>query len=136
MFDLTPKRGWAPVAGALLRDLEGGPIALTAGYASRPTLQAAADAAVLEAAQSRQTEIQASREDVMVVRSLDVPALWTHVRKATRSKRRPATGPSTAAALARRFRRPVAFVELAPGRLPIHVVKVLVPGFRVSELLQ
>ena len=136
VFDLTPKQAVAPVAGALLRDLEGGPIPLTAGYAARPTLAAAIEAAVLEAAQSRQTEIQAAREDVMLARPIDVEGLWSQVRGCKRSRRATARGPATAAALARKFRRPVAFVELAPGRLPIRVVKVLVPGFRVSELLQ
>ena len=136
VFDLTPKQGVAPVAGALLRDLEGGAISLTAGYAARPTLGAAVEAAVLEAAQSRQTDIQAAREDVVVPRSLDVDALWSQVVKAARSRRSPVRGPPTARALAGKFLRPVAFVELAAGRLPIRIVKVLVPGFRVSELLQ
>ena len=136
VFDLTPKEALAPVSGALLRELDGGPIALTAGYAARPTLREAAEAAVLEAAQSRQTEIQAAREDVVVARAIDVEGLWAHVRSAKNSRRAAVRGPATAVALARRFRRPVAFVELAAVRLPIRVVKVLVPGFRVSELLQ
>ena len=34
-YDLTPPGCPVPVAGALLRDLEGGPIGLTAGYAAR-----------------------------------------------------------------------------------------------------
>ena len=34
-------------------------------------------AAVLEAAQSRQTEIHAAREDVAILRALDVHALWS-----------------------------------------------------------
>ena len=136
VFDLTPPRAAAPVAGALLRDLEDGPVPLTAGYASRPTLRAAVEAAFLEAAQSRQTEIHAAREDVVVSRALDVAALWSEVSKARRSRRPSVRGPSTAAALARRIRRPVAWVELAPGLLPIRVVKGLIPGFRVSPLLQ
>ncbi len=136
VFDLTPKFGVAPVAGALLRELDGGPIGLTAGYAARPTLRQAVEAAVLEAAQSRQTEIQAAREDVVIERTLNVDALWAQVRKARRSRRVAVVGPTSAVGLAQRFGRPVAFVELAPGRLPVRVVKVLVPGFRVSELLQ
>jgi ribosomal protein S12 methylthiotransferase accessory factor len=136
VFDLTPQRGVAPVAGALLRDLEHGPIPLTAGYASRPTLEAAAEAALLEAAQSRQTEIHAAREDVVVPRSLDIAQLWRELDRAGRSHRRAPRGPTTASAMARAFRRPVGWVELAPGRLPVRVVKVIVPGFRVSELLQ
>ncbi len=136
VFDLTPKEAIAPVAGALLRDLDGGPIPLTAGYASRPTLAQAVEAAVLEAAQSRQTEIQAAREDVAVPRAVDVEGLWREVVRARTSTRADAKGPVTAAKLVKRFRRPVAYVEPAAGRLPIRVVKVLVPGFRVSELLQ
>lgn len=136
VFDLTPPGGVAPVAGALLRDCEAGPIPLTAGYASRPTLAQAVDAAVLEAAQSRQTEIHAAREDVAVRRAIDVEALWAGLESAKFSRRPTVRGPTTAGALARRFGRPVAFVELAVGRLPVRVVKVLVPGFRVSELLQ
>lgn len=136
VFDLTPEEALAPVAGALLRDLDGGAIPLTAGYASRPTLQLAAEAAVFEAAQSRQTEIHAAREDVTVARSVDVEGLWRQVKKAKPARRPAVRGPTTAEALSRKFRRPVGFVELVPGRLPIRVVKVLVPGFRVSELLQ
>ncbi len=136
LFDLTPDSGLAPVAGALLRDLEHGPIPLTAGYASRPTLEDAIEAAILEAAQSRQTEIHAAREDVAVPRSFDVAALWATIQRARPSRRKVVRGPTGAAALARRFRRPVAWVELGAGKLPIRVVKVLVPGFRVSELLQ
>lgn len=61
-FDLSSELG--PVAGALLFDLEGGPVPLTAGYACRPHFGAAALAALLEAAQSRLTEIHGAREDV------------------------------------------------------------------------
>ncbi len=137
VFDLTPlKSGVAPVAGALLRDLEGSPVPLTAGYASRPSLAAAIEAAVLEAAQSRQTEIQAAREDVVVARALDVEGLWKEIVKARLGRGAAVRGPTRAGALAKRLGRPVAFVVLAEGALPIQVVKVLVPGFRVSELLQ
>lgn len=135
-FDLTPAEAAAPVAGVLLRTLDGGPIPLTAGYASRPTLRDAVDAAWLEAAQSRQTEIHAAREDVVVARALDVDGLWEEVAKAKRRARPARAGASTSRALARRFGRPTGYVELAPGRLPIRVVKVVVDGFRVSELLQ
>jgi ribosomal protein S12 methylthiotransferase accessory factor len=62
LFDLSA--GCRPVAGALLFDLEGGPVPLTAGYACREDFGAAATAALLEAAQSRLTEIHGAREDV------------------------------------------------------------------------
>ena len=64
-FDLTP-RGWpVHVAGALLFDLESEQVPLTAGYCCRTTWAAALDGAVMEAAQSRLTEIHGAREDVM-----------------------------------------------------------------------
>ncbi len=135
-FDLSPPRAVTPVAGVLLRARDGGPIPLTAGYAARPTLRAAVDAAWLEAAQSRQTEIHAAREDVAVSRPIDAEALWREVQRTQRSTRVTRAGPLAARALARKFGRPTAYVELAPGRLPIRVVKVVVAGFRVSELLQ
>ena len=98
--------------------------------------RAAVDAAWLEAAQSRQTEIHAAREDVAVSRPIDADGLWREVVRAKRSARAAASGPTGARALARAFGRATAFVELVPGRLPIRVVKVVVEGFRVSELLQ
>ncbi|MFO0597234.1 MAG: YcaO-like family protein [Myxococcaceae bacterium] len=61
-FDLSA--GTGPVAGVLLFDLEGDVVPLTAGYACRATLAEAVEAAWLEAAQTRLTEIQGAREDV------------------------------------------------------------------------
>lgn len=63
LFNLTV--GKLPVAGALLFDLEHGPVPLTAGYACRRDFAAAAEAALLEAVQSRLTEIHGAREDVL-----------------------------------------------------------------------
>ena len=116
--------------------MDDGPIPLTAGYASRPTLAAAIEAAVLESAQSRQTEIHAAREDVVVRRSLDVAHLWKQIEREKPMRPRALRGPTTVKAFVRKVGRPVAYAELAPGRLPIRVVKVIIPGFRVSELLQ
>lgn len=75
LFDLRPdaarsgpsRRGRAgilPVAGALLFDRAPGPIPLTAGYACRLDLESALRGALLEAAQSRLTDIHGAREDV------------------------------------------------------------------------
>lgn len=64
VVDLTPRGDRLPVAGALLFDEEEGPVPLTAGYACRRRFEDAAVAAVLEAAQSRLTEIHGAREDV------------------------------------------------------------------------
>lgn len=66
VFDLTPPRSRLPLAGALLFDREGGAVPLTAGYACRRSFEAAAEAAVEEAAQSRLTEIHGAREDVAI----------------------------------------------------------------------
>jgi ribosomal protein S12 methylthiotransferase accessory factor len=65
-FAVDCSAGPMPVAGVLLFDLEGGPVPLTAGYAARETMGAAVEAAFLEAAQSRLTEIHGAREDVLV----------------------------------------------------------------------
>lgn len=127
VFDLSAASPW-PVAGAVLLDNEAGPIAVTAGYACRRDFEAAAMAAVLEAAQSRLTEVHGAREDVALTRARDSEhALWREWL-------------ATAVAKPHRPRRPKgpprhAVIELCPGRLPLHVVKVLVPGARVSELL-
>src|SRR5205814_6220928 len=63
LFDLTPRIA-VPLGGALLFDLDGGPIPLAAGYACRPGLTEALLAAAHEAAQSRLTDIHGAREDV------------------------------------------------------------------------
>jgi ribosomal protein S12 methylthiotransferase accessory factor len=132
-FDLTPHGCPVPVAGALLEDLEGGPVRLTAGYAARLTAREAVQAACEEAFQSRLTEVQGAREDVALGRTHEAPAWLGGVRVTKR--RMPSARGGSAKKLARALRRPVAFVELVPGRLPLRVVKVLVPGYRVSELL-
>lgn len=131
-FDLTPRGCPAPVAGALLEDLEHGPIRLTAGYAARLDAAAAVQAACEEAFQSRLTEVQGAREDVALGRGHEVPG-WlerAEPRRAMRDAR-----PRTVRALAKALHRPAAYVELVPGRLPVRVVKVFVEGYRVSELL-
>ncbi|MBX7102102.1 MAG: YcaO-like family protein [Myxococcaceae bacterium] len=131
VFDLTPPGGAAPVAGALLAEADG-PVPLTAGYAARPTWRAAALAAVLEAAQSRLTEIHGAREDVLLGRRREAqsarPLFELPAREGTPRA-------MTATALLRAWRRTAVVVELAPGRLPLSVLKLVVPGARVSELL-
>ena len=65
LFDLAPEDGLGvPVVGALLFDVPGAPVPLTAGYACRITPAHALHAALLEAAQSRLTDIHGAREDV------------------------------------------------------------------------
>lgn len=134
-----------PCAAALVVDVEGGPVPVAAGYACRLSRDAALHAALLEAAQSRATEIHGAREDVAVSdRHAVVPLRATLAR--AHARRDPALLPDVRAAaapaavravllrLARAgFRRAVAVDLRAPAG--IVVVKVLVPGLLLSELL-
>jgi ribosomal protein S12 methylthiotransferase accessory factor len=133
------------VAGALVFDLRPGPVPVAAGYACALSPDGALRAALLEAAQSRLTDIHGAREDIqpMDPRAADLLLdFCREVRPRRRARRRPATaaGPGRALAEAlRRLRRAgvrcAAAVDLpAPGP-GVHVVKVVVPGFRLSELL-
>jgi len=128
VFDLSLDEG-PYVIGALLFDREEGPVPLAAGYAARDDLQAAIDGALLEAAQSRLTDIHAAREDV----------LTRPGPRDVRAFREEITGLDTVAPRLRLITpwweaRPAAYVEL--GNVPgIHVLKVLAPGLEVSELL-
>jgi ribosomal protein S12 methylthiotransferase accessory factor len=127
LFDLT--HGPLPVAGSLLFDLEGGPVPLTAGYACRRTWAAAAEAAWLEAAQSRLTEIHGAREDVLVGDRVEGAELLRALGGVTprapsrRVERRP---------LGKLVRGEVAVVQL---RAMPFVVKAVSPQLLVSELL-
>ncbi|HEX7489063.1 MAG TPA: YcaO-like family protein, partial [Anaeromyxobacteraceae bacterium] len=59
-----PRHVGLPTAAALLFDSEHSAVPLTAGYACRPDQDGAVLAALLEAAQSRLTDIHGAREDV------------------------------------------------------------------------
>ncbi len=136
-----------PIAGALLVDLEDGPIPVTAGYAAAPTWDAALESALLEAAQSRLTDVHGAREDVAPMDRAAALRLRQLVERtapslnAPRCKplREPNPGepPSNVLVqhLARRGVEQLAAVELSSPELPVRVVKVVVPGFLVSELL-
>ena len=132
-FDLTPKGCPVTVAGALLEDTEGGPVRLTAGYAARLDPRDAVQAACEEAFQSRLTDVQGAREDVALGAGAEPPT-WLRRQRPTRKLGRAVK--LDARALAKRLRRPAAYVELVPGRLPLRVVKVFVEGYEVSELLR
>jgi ribosomal protein S12 methylthiotransferase accessory factor len=162
VFDLRPGHGWLglPLAGALLVDLEQGPVPLTAGYACALSADEALTAALLEAAQSRLTDVHGAREDIAppdrgaaaeLARAcagapglVDAAALE---RPATGAKPSGALDPASAGKRAEDGVRLVlsrlraagfssaAAVELAPEGFPFSIVKVLVPGLRVSELL-
>ncbi len=111
-----------PVAGVLLFDLEEGAVPLTAGYAARSTLAEAIEAALLEAAQSRLTEIHGAREDVLVGTRDPGKALLGGVRQ-----------------LPVRARAPRARAQPRPSIVTLRtrpfVVKAVSPELRVSELL-
>lgn len=131
VFDLTPNDRKAPLAGALLFDLESSVVPLTAGYACRRSWDAAAHAAILEAAQSRLTEIHGAREDVMTgTRESGSELLQALSRaKPRRTKKRAAYRGS----LARELKgKGAVVVEL---RRDPYVVKVVGEQLLVSELL-
>lgn len=145
LFDLGAHLS-LPVGGALLFDLERGAVPATAGYACALTPDAALRGALLEAAQSRLTDIHGAREDVEPMDRQAALLLRRYcegvrpARTAAGLPRLRARGAADAvAAVLRRLRRAgvreVAAVELAPPGPGVHVVKVLVPGFRLSGLL-
>ena len=128
-FDLTPRGGGVPLAGALLFDLEESAVPLTAGYAARRTWAAAEESAFLEAAQSRLTEIHGAREDVAIgarEAGREVLALVQRLRSRAAPELR-VTG-----SLARRLPFDVTLVTL---RERPWVVKAVSPDALVSELL-
>jgi len=133
-----------PAAAALLLDVEGGPVPVAAGYACRLDRDAALAAALLEAAQSRATEIHGAREDVLVGDRRAAEAL-RGILEAARPTRPAAALPDLRArtpaagvrAVVRRLVqvgvRPVA-IDL-PGPPGVAVTKVVAPGLLLSELL-
>ena len=148
LFDLAPSaEGWGlPVGGALLFDREGGAVPRTAGYCCGLTADSALGGALLEAAQSRLTDIHGAREDVSPTQLEAVEELSATCKRARAQRRaermgwvgeaedpRAAVG-TMVARFARRKRRIAAF-DLEPADVGVHVVKVVIPGFLVSELL-
>jgi ribosomal protein S12 methylthiotransferase accessory factor len=126
-FDLSVGR--LPVAGALLFDLEEGPVPLTAGYACRRSFAAAVEAALLEAAQSRLTEIHGAREDVLLgEREAGRPLL----RRLTGARPRGTPPPAWRGSLARGVGAPVTVVTLSAAPW---VVKAASPALLRTELL-
>jgi ribosomal protein S12 methylthiotransferase accessory factor len=146
LLDLQPSR-WLPVplAGALLIDAEPfAPIPLTAGYACRLDPDEALHAALLEAAQSRLTDVHGAREDVEArgepqegARAMAKAAL-----QAAAAARRPVprAGPRTLGALVRAIGggpqgEGLAALRIDPPGSPLAVVRVFSPGLLLSELL-
>lgn len=133
-----------PTAAALLADHERGPVPLTAGYACRLDRDEALLAALLEAAQSRLTEIHGAREDVLHgQREAALPLLrWCEAaRPVRRASELPSRPPRPAAEQVARLVRRLAAAGFPPvaadldGPPGLAVVKVLAPGLRRSELL-
>ena len=136
VFDLS---GALPVAGAILVDLDEGPVQVTAGYACGLTPLEAVRGALLEAAQSRLTDVHGAREDV------------AHLDAAERERSRGLIEACAKARPARSLRamkgiRTISVVQsllrLSPRAAvvdlaaePLHVVKIIAPGLRVSGLL-
>ncbi len=130
-FDLTPNGHPLHVAGALLFDLESQSVPLTAGYACRRSFHAALDAAILEAAQSRLTEIHGAREDVLTG---EREAGLSLLQKLER--RGPAAPPVTQRHERRRLSTlvPKDVVVVTLREHPF-VVKAVSPSLQVSKLL-
>ena len=139
LFDLAPRGGLGlPVAGALLFDRWQGPVPLTAGYACGTEPDGALLAALLEAAQSRLTDIHGARDDVSHAAGPEIAALRAVCSSAGGSNdagEMPRMGGGDAIGQLIRVLGPVAAFDLAPAELGVFVVKVVVPGLLVSELL-
>jgi ribosomal protein S12 methylthiotransferase accessory factor len=132
-----------PVAGALLFDADEGPVPLAAGYACRLDPGEALVAALLEAAQSRATDVHGARDDVAPLDPAAAAALRAACERArpTRDVPRPVREERGGAVppLLRRLRaagfRNAAALDLAPAGFPLRVAKVVLPGARLSGLL-
>ncbi|MDQ3262826.1 MAG: YcaO-like family protein [Myxococcota bacterium] len=126
-----------PVAAALLFDREEGPVPMAAGYACRLEPEAALAAALLEAAQSRLTDIHGAREDLSSMELADVAALGQMCRA------HPGGSPNWKAVpekrLLSRLRshglHTLVSVELEAPVPGLFIRKVVSPQLVVSELL-
>lgn len=144
LLDATAALG-LPCAAAVLVDREGGPVPVAAGYACRLGRDEALLAALLEAAQSRLTEIHGAREDVLHddrAAALPLAARLARARPARRAAALPdlsAPDPRAALRLVLERLRRAGLARVAASDLAapagLCVVKVLVPGLLRSELL-
>lgn len=153
LFDLspgarTPGAVGLPVGAALLVDKDQGPVPLAAGYACSVGKDQALLGALLEAAQSRLTDIHGAREDVAAAdreAALALAAACAEVRPRRTVDAMPGRSEAVASPeeavrevlhrLARAGFSRAAAVELEAPLPGLHVVRVVVPGLRVSELL-
>jgi YcaO-like protein with predicted kinase domain len=153
LFDVTPTSRTPgavglPVAAAVLVDTQQGPVPLTAGYACALGRDDALMRALLEAAQSRLTDIHGAREDVAAA-DRSAAQDFAAVCASARPKRQPADLPDfspDSASPARGGRRVLTQLRQAgftraaavalDAPLPgLHVRRVVVPGMGISELL-
>jgi ribosomal protein S12 methylthiotransferase accessory factor len=135
-----------PVAAAVLVDPLDAAVPVAAGYACRLRRDHALDAALLEACQSRLTEIHGAREDV-AVGGRDAALPLVGLLAAARARRSAAALPdvrvrslhagvrAALVALARAGLDGVVAVELDATSSDVHVTKVVAEGLLVSELL-
>lgn len=153
LFNVTPaprKPGAVglPVAAAVLVDEEQGPVPLTAGYACALGRDEALLRALLEAAQSRLTDIHGAREDVSSVdqgAARAFAAACASVRAKHPGEHLPDFSTDSASPV-RALRRVLhqlwraGFTQAAAVTLDaplpgLHVQRVVVPGMLISELL-
>lgn len=120
-----------PLAGALLFDLDDPSVPLTAGYACRRTMAEALEAALLEAAQSRLTEIHGARDDVATGHreaGVSLQQFFSTLRPKPFRPRAKVKGWPRAVA------ENVVLVTVRES--PLHVVKAIGIGLEESELLR
>ncbi len=153
LFDATPTSRTPgavglPVGAAVLVDAEQGPVPLTAGYACALGRDEALLRALLEAAQSRLTDIHGAREDVSSADRAAARA-FADACASTRPKRQVEAMPDFSAEARSPVRglrrvleqlRRAGFTQVAAVTLDaplsgLHVRRVVVPGMRISELL-
>lgn len=153
LFDVTPVARTPgavglPLAAAVLVDEEEGPVPLTAGYACGLGRDGALLRALLEAAQSRLTDIHGAREDVAAADRSTARA-FAEACAGVRPKRHAEDMPdfsAEASSVVRAQRRVLhqlrraGFTQVAAVTLDapvpgLHVRRVVVPGMRISELL-
>jgi ribosomal protein S12 methylthiotransferase accessory factor len=151
LFDLDPGAPSGvtalPLAGALILDMLRDAVPVTAGYAAGVSRAEARLGALTEAAQSRLTDIHGAREDVApgdvaVAGVLRRAAASARTLGRKRRGRRRSTGSTDGGdpgpvlrALGRAGHARVAVVELASAGEGAVVMKAVVPGLRLSELL-
>lgn len=120
-----------PLAGALLFDLEETSVPLTAGYACRRTMGEALEAALLEAAQSRLTEIHGARDDVATGQREGGASLQ---RFFSTLGPRPVRQRAAVKGWPKAIADSVVIVTVRES--PLHVVKAIGIGLEESELLR